>query len=128
MYYTIRLWPCYILSICVITADADPFCPQVHVARARDGRQLAVKVQHAGLRESCEVDIATIEMLVHGARCGGWRGGMLPSVLLGCQQAHVHVPLAACGSVSVYVNISKCTKVDVKTPLSSTPLLQDHLP
>jgi aarF domain-containing kinase len=47
----------------------------VHVARAHDGRKLAVKVQHAGLRESCKADIRTIEMLVHAARCRrGQRG------------------------------------------------------
>ena len=33
---------------------------QVHRAVGLDGRQLAVKVQHAGLRESGAVDVATI--------------------------------------------------------------------
>jgi ABC1 atypical kinase-like domain len=41
---------------------------QVHVARGHDGRKLAVKVQHAGLRESCTADVATIEFLVAAAR------------------------------------------------------------
>ncbi len=38
------------------------------MARAHDGRKLAVKVQHAGLRESCRADITTIELLVKAAR------------------------------------------------------------
>ncbi|KAF8067287.1 ABC1 [Scenedesmus sp. PABB004] len=42
--------------------------PQVHVAHTHDGRKLAVKVQHAGLRESCAADVATIEALVSAAR------------------------------------------------------------
>ena len=41
---------------------------QVHEARSKDGRRLAVKVQHAGLRESCDADIRTVEALVRGAR------------------------------------------------------------
>lgn len=40
---------------------------QVHAATGHDGRQLAVKVQHAGLRESCTADVATIEFLVRAA-------------------------------------------------------------
>ena len=43
-------------------------CPQVHVAHSHDGKKLAVKVQHAGLRESCTADVATIEFLVKAAR------------------------------------------------------------
>lgn len=41
---------------------------QVHVAHAHDGRKLAVKVQHAGLRESSAADIATVELLVQAVR------------------------------------------------------------
>lgn len=41
---------------------------QVHVAYSHDGRKLAVKVQHAGLRESCTADVATIEFLVKAAK------------------------------------------------------------
>lgn len=41
---------------------------QVHVARDKDGRKLAVKVQHAGLREMAAVDTLTIEALVEGVR------------------------------------------------------------
>lgn len=41
---------------------------QVHVAHDEDGRKLAVKVQHAGLREMAAVDTLTIEALVHGVR------------------------------------------------------------
>ncbi|KAI8470915.1 MAG: ABC1 family-domain-containing protein [Monoraphidium minutum] len=41
---------------------------QVHVAYGHDGSKLAIKVQHAGLRESCAADIRTIELLVKGAR------------------------------------------------------------
>jgi aarF domain-containing kinase len=45
------------------------FCAvQVHVATGHDGKKLAVKVQHAGLRESCAADVATIEFLVKTAR------------------------------------------------------------
>ena len=40
----------------------------MHVARDAEGRKLAVKVQHAGLRESSAADIATIDMLVHAVR------------------------------------------------------------
>lgn len=41
---------------------------QVHTATTHDGRKVAVKVQHAGLRESCAADITTIEFLVSAAR------------------------------------------------------------
>lgn len=41
---------------------------QVHVAEDSDGRKLAVKVQHAGLRETSAADIATVEALVRAAR------------------------------------------------------------
>ena len=41
---------------------------QVHVATAFDGRRLAVKVQHAGLRESCVADTTTIEVLVKAVK------------------------------------------------------------
>ena len=41
---------------------------QVHCARGHDGRRLAVKVQHRGLRETSAVDLATIEWLVRAAR------------------------------------------------------------
>ncbi|GIL43460.1 hypothetical protein Vafri_933 [Volvox africanus] len=53
------------------------FCPepiasaslaQVHEARDHTGRRLAVKVQHAGLRESCAADVATISALVAAVR------------------------------------------------------------
>ncbi len=38
------------------------------MATAHDGRKLAVKVQHAGLRETCAADIATIDALVRTVR------------------------------------------------------------
>jgi aarF domain-containing kinase len=41
---------------------------QVHVARLPDGRKLAVKVQHAGLRETSAADTATIAALAAAAR------------------------------------------------------------
>lgn len=41
---------------------------QVHTATTHDGRKVAVKVQHAGLRESCAADTTTIELLVNAAR------------------------------------------------------------
>ncbi|GBF89208.1 hypothetical protein Rsub_01925 [Raphidocelis subcapitata] len=44
---------------------------QVHRATGLDGRPLAIKVQHAGLAESCAADIRTIELLVQAARGGG---------------------------------------------------------
>lgn len=34
----------------------------MHRATSHDGRQLAVKVQHAGLRETAAADVATIEV------------------------------------------------------------------
>eukprot|EP00884_Botryococcus_braunii_P012895 jgi/Botrbrau1/21606/Bobra.43_1s0012.2 len=37
---------------------------QVHRAKGHDGRDLAVKVQHAGLRDTCDADVATVELLV----------------------------------------------------------------
>ena len=39
---------------------------QVHRAVSHTGKQLAVKVQHEGLRETAHADIVTIEMLVKG--------------------------------------------------------------
>ena len=54
------------------------------MATGVDGRQYAVKVQHAGLRETSAADIATIELLVTAVRrlfpvgrsadrgCRGW--------------------------------------------------------
>lgn len=41
---------------------------QVHTAETHDGHKVAVKVQHAGLRESCAADVTTIEFLVNAAR------------------------------------------------------------
>lgn len=41
---------------------------QVHEARDHSGRRLAVKVQHAGLRESCAADVATVSALVTAVR------------------------------------------------------------
>ncbi|GLC72431.1 hypothetical protein PLESTF_001246800 [Pleodorina starrii] len=41
---------------------------QVHEARDHSGRRLAVKVQHAGLRESCAADVATVSALVAAVR------------------------------------------------------------
>lgn len=47
------------------TFEQEPFASaslaQVHRATTADGTQLAVKVQHPGLREHCDVDTATIE-------------------------------------------------------------------
>mmetsp|Transcript_20714 Transcript_20714/g.53084 ORF Transcript_20714/g.53084 Transcript_20714/m.53084 type:complete len:534 (+) Transcript_20714:223-1824(+) len=50
------------------TPIASASLAQVHVAHDEDGRKLAVKVQHAGLREMAAVDTLTIEALVHGVR------------------------------------------------------------
>ena len=41
---------------------------QVHVATGHDGQRLAVKVQHAGLRETAIADISTISFLVRAVR------------------------------------------------------------
>ncbi|WIA33107.1 hypothetical protein OEZ86_006260 [Tetradesmus obliquus] len=50
------------------TPIASASLAQVHVATAHDGSKLAVKVQHAGLRESCAADVTTIEFLVNAVR------------------------------------------------------------
>jgi len=44
------------------------YCAQVHVAEDHAGNKLAVKVQHEGLRESADADIATIQALVNIAK------------------------------------------------------------
>jgi hypothetical protein len=44
------------------------FSLEVHEATTHDGRRVAVKVQHAGIRESSVADIATIELLVAAVR------------------------------------------------------------
>ena len=41
---------------------------QVHVAYLHDGTKVAVKVQHRGLREACNVDMAVVEALVHAVK------------------------------------------------------------
>ena len=41
--------------------------PQVHRAVGHDGRALAVKVQHARLRDSCAADILMVETVVRAA-------------------------------------------------------------
>jgi aarF domain-containing kinase len=40
----------------------------VHVATSHSGEKLAVKVQHAGLRDTCSADVATIQALVQAAK------------------------------------------------------------
>ena len=40
----------------------------MHVAKGHDGRMLAVKVQHAGLRETAVADVATISFIVRAVR------------------------------------------------------------
>ncbi|KAF6264636.1 ABC1 family-domain-containing protein [Scenedesmus sp. NREL 46B-D3] len=67
----------HMLDKCPVSGWPEEFSPtpiasaslaQVHVATAHDGTKLAVKVQHAGLRESCAADVATIEFLVNAVR------------------------------------------------------------
>lgn len=41
---------------------------QVHRAVSHDGRQLAVKVQHVGLRDTCAADTVIVEAFVRGLR------------------------------------------------------------
>jgi len=42
---------------------------QVHVARLKGtGQKVAVKVQHRGLRETCNVDVTTISLLVRAVK------------------------------------------------------------
>lgn len=41
---------------------------QVHRAMSHDGRQLAVKVQHVGLRDTCAADTVIVEAFVKGLR------------------------------------------------------------
>ncbi|KXZ42167.1 hypothetical protein GPECTOR_192g313 [Gonium pectorale] len=50
------------------TPIASASLAQVHEARDHGGRRLAVKVQHAGLRESCAADVATVTALVGAVR------------------------------------------------------------
>ena len=47
--------------------DPCPLCwfVQVHVAEDFNGKKLAVKVQHEGLREGYRADLATIQTLVN---------------------------------------------------------------
>lgn len=51
------------------TSIASASLAQVHLARdAQTGKKLAVKVQHRGLRETSNVDIATIEFVVKAVK------------------------------------------------------------
>ena len=51
----------------VQTKDMLIVC-QVHRAVSHDGRQLAVKVQHVGLRDTCAADTVIVEAFVKGLR------------------------------------------------------------
>ncbi len=51
----------------VQTKDMLIVC-QVHRAMSHDGRQLAVKVQHVGLRDTCAADTVIVEAFVKGLR------------------------------------------------------------
>lgn len=48
----------------MLDSNCCAWSSQVHRAVGHDGRQLAVKVQHAGLRESGTADTATIGLAV----------------------------------------------------------------
>ena len=50
------------------TPVASASLAQVHRAVAKDGRVLAVKVQHRGLREACRADVATVAALASAAK------------------------------------------------------------
>lgn len=51
------------------TPLASASLAQVHRATLRStGQRVAVKVQHAGLRETCAADIATVSFLVHAVK------------------------------------------------------------
>ena len=43
-------------------------CVQVHRAVSRDGEQLAVKIQHAGLRDTYQADTVIVEAVVQAVR------------------------------------------------------------
>ena len=65
---------------------------------SHDGRQLAVKVQHAGLRETAAADVATIEVCLHlWARPHGAFGTLRTT------NKQVHLQLVAAASTRVWV-------------------------
>ncbi len=52
----------------MVQADNMLIARQVHRAVSHDGRQLAVKVQHVGLRDTCAADTVIVEAFVKGLR------------------------------------------------------------
>jgi len=50
------------------TPVASASLAQVHKAVTKDGRTLAVKVQHRGLREACKADVATVAAIASAAK------------------------------------------------------------
>ena len=52
----------------LITIDGSAGYFKRHVAYLHDGTKVAVKVQHRGLREACNVDMTVVETLVHAVK------------------------------------------------------------
>ena len=67
-----RACPAAAVKAAFATISEEPIASaslaQVHVAYLHDGTKVAVKVQHRGLREACNVDMAVVEALVHAVK------------------------------------------------------------
>ena len=99
---------------------------QVHVATERGtGRKLAVKVQHAGLREACHADLAAVGLAV---RCAErW----FPEFCLGwvVDEIAPHLPLEL-DFLHEAQNLERCRRLFAASPLGrdSTVVLPDVVP
>jgi aarF domain-containing kinase len=85
---------------------------QVHRAVLKDGRHVAVKVQHRGLRESAKTDIATIDLLVRTLYYYNSEVNYLWLV----DETRLNLPrelVGLCGSACVCVCVCVCVYVDV---------------
>ena len=99
---------------------------QVHVATERGtGRKLAVKVQHAGLREACHADLAAVGLAV---RCAErW----FPEFCLGwvVDEIAPHLPLEL-DFLHEAQNLERCRRLFAASPLGrdGTVVLPDVVP